>query len=111
MWWFVERKPRTETRENVYLMTIVSREPRQIAGFDVAYDKSPERIQAIVTVRRRLKIIGRTAFGATLTWFIRGVTCEIFTTRMTLLLSKASTLICGITSRFWLAEVAVFHTA
>ena len=48
LYWFVERKPRTETCENVYLMTMVSREPRQIAGFDIAFDKSPERIQAIV---------------------------------------------------------------
>jgi len=29
-------------------MTMVSREPRQIVGFDVAFDKSPERIQAMV---------------------------------------------------------------
>jgi IS1 family transposase len=48
LYWFVERKPRTETRENVYLMTMVSRKPRQIVGFDVARDKSPERIQKIV---------------------------------------------------------------
>ena len=48
LYWFIERKPRTETRENVYVMTMVSRQPRQIAGFDVAFDKSPERIQAIV---------------------------------------------------------------
>ena len=48
MYWFIERKPRTETRENVYLMTMVSREPRQIVGHDVAFDKSPIRIQAIV---------------------------------------------------------------
>jgi len=48
LYWFVERKARTETRENVYLMTMVSRLPRQIVGFDVARDKSRERIQAIV---------------------------------------------------------------
>ena len=48
LYWFIERKPRTETRENVYVMTMVSREPRQIAGFDVAFDKSPARIQQIV---------------------------------------------------------------
>jgi IS1 family transposase len=48
LYWFVERKPRTETRENVYVMTMVSREPRQIVGFDVARDKSPARIQAMV---------------------------------------------------------------
>ena len=48
LYWFVERKGSSETRENVYLMTMVSREPRQILGFDVARDKSPERIQAMV---------------------------------------------------------------
>jgi len=29
-------------------MTLVSRKPRQIVGFDVARDKSPKRIQAII---------------------------------------------------------------
>ena len=48
LYWFIERKPRTKTRENVYLMTMVSRNPRQIVGFDVAFDKSPDRIQRIV---------------------------------------------------------------
>ena len=48
LYWFVERKARPKTRENVYFMTMVSRVPRQIVGFDVAFDKSPARIQAIV---------------------------------------------------------------
>jgi len=48
LYWFVFGKPRTETRENVYLTTLVSRSPRQIVGFDIAYDKAPERIQKIV---------------------------------------------------------------
>jgi len=48
LYWFIERKAHTETRENVYLMTMISRDPRQIMGFDVARDKSPNRIQAIV---------------------------------------------------------------
>jgi len=48
LYWFLERKSRTETRENIYLMTMISREPRQIVGFDFARDKSPGRIQAIV---------------------------------------------------------------
>ena len=48
LYWFLNKKPKTQTRENVYLMTMVSRKPRQIVGFDVAYDKSPDRIQAIV---------------------------------------------------------------
>ena len=48
LYWFVERKARSETRENVYAMTMISRNPRQIVGFSVAADKSPERIQTIV---------------------------------------------------------------
>jgi IS1 family transposase len=48
LYWFIGRKGNGETRENVYVMTMVSREPRQIVGFDVAYDKSPQRIQQIV---------------------------------------------------------------
>jgi len=48
MYWFIGEKPKSETGENVYLMTMVSREPRQIVGFDAAFDKSPERIQQIV---------------------------------------------------------------
>jgi IS1 family transposase len=48
LYWFVEEKPRTETGENVYVMTTVSRNPRQIVSFDVAFDKSPPRIQSMV---------------------------------------------------------------
>ena len=48
MYWFIERKQRTKTRENVYIMTMVSRNPRQIVGYDAARDKSPERIQTMV---------------------------------------------------------------
>jgi IS1 family transposase len=48
LYWFVGEKPRTETRENVYVITMVSRSPRQIVSFDVAFDKSPSRIQSMV---------------------------------------------------------------
>ena len=48
LYWFVGKKAKTETRENIYVITMVSRLPRQIVGFDVALDKSPERIQKIV---------------------------------------------------------------
>ena len=48
LYWFIERKAHTETRENVYLMMMVSRQPRQIVGFDVARDKSAWHIQSIV---------------------------------------------------------------
>ena len=43
-------------RENVYIMTAVSRNPRQIVGFDVAFDKSAERIQNMVDAAPPAKV-------------------------------------------------------
>ena len=48
LYWFIGQKGKSKTRENVYLLTMVSLSPRQIVGFDVAWDKSPERIQRMV---------------------------------------------------------------
>jgi len=48
LYWFIQRKSKGETRENIYICTMISREPRQIVGFSVAADKSPQRIQKIV---------------------------------------------------------------
>jgi len=48
LYWFVGQKGRSETRENCYVIPVVSRNPRQIVGIDAAFDKSPERIQALV---------------------------------------------------------------
>ena len=48
LYWFLEYKPRTETRENIYIMTMVSREPRQIIGHVVSRDKTSKTIQKMV---------------------------------------------------------------
>ena len=48
LYWFVGQKGSSETRENCYVIPIVSRQPQQIVGIDAAFDKSPERIQALV---------------------------------------------------------------
>jgi hypothetical protein len=48
LYWFIGQKGTSETRENCYIIPIVSRLLRQIVGIDAAYDKSPERIQALV---------------------------------------------------------------
>ena len=48
LYWYIGRKKPSELRENVYIMTTVNRNPRQILGFDVAFDKSAERIQNMV---------------------------------------------------------------
>ena len=48
LYWYLEYKPRTETRENVYIMTMVSRKPRQIVGHVVSRDKLSKTIQRMV---------------------------------------------------------------
>ena len=48
MYHFIERKANSETRENIYVTSLISRAPRQVVGFAVAFDKSPERLQSIV---------------------------------------------------------------
>lgn len=48
LYWFINQKPRTNTRENIYIITMVSRKPRQIAGYCVSMDKSSQTIQKIV---------------------------------------------------------------
>lgn len=48
LYWFINEKPKTETKENAYVMTMVTRTPRTIAGFEVAQDKAASRIQSIV---------------------------------------------------------------
>lgn len=36
LYWFIEKKPHTETHENTYVFIMVSRESRQLVGFDVS---------------------------------------------------------------------------
>ena len=48
LYWFLECKPRTETRENIYIMTMVNRELRQITGHVVSCDKTSRTIQKMV---------------------------------------------------------------
>ena len=76
LYWFIGHKGKSKTRENVYLLTMVSRSPRQIVRFDVAWDKSPERIQRMVD---------------------KAPPSEMYTIKATHLLLRALTRICGIT--------------
>lgn len=45
LYWFIDRK---NTAKTVYVITMVNRQPRQILGFDVAFDKTSQRIQKII---------------------------------------------------------------
>ncbi len=48
LYWFIGKKSNFKTRENVYLITMISRNPHLIVSFDVVSDQSSERIQNIV---------------------------------------------------------------
>lgn len=48
LYWFIERKNTEKACKNIYVITMVSRQPRQILGFDVAFNKTSERIQKII---------------------------------------------------------------
>jgi len=48
LYWFINKKERSKTRENTYVMTMISREPRQIVSFDVQFNRSAFCLQGIV---------------------------------------------------------------
>ena len=48
LYWFINRKGSSETRENVYVITMVRRNPRQIVGYSVTTEKTSANIQEIV---------------------------------------------------------------
>jgi len=48
LYWYINKKSKSKTRENAYIMTMISRVPRQIVGFEVQLDKSSFRLQGIV---------------------------------------------------------------
>ena len=48
LYWYIGQKAKTATKENVYLILLINREPRQIVGFAVSKDKSAKTIQRIV---------------------------------------------------------------
>ena len=48
LYWFEGRKPRTKTRENVYIIALVNRNPRHILGYSVSGDNSAQTLQSVV---------------------------------------------------------------
>ena len=45
---FINERPRTETRENTYVIPLISRFPRQIVSFAVEESKSAKELQSVV---------------------------------------------------------------
>ena len=60
LWHFVGKRPRTETRENVYIMTMTGCNPRQVIGFLASFTKTAVEIQGIVDGAPPAKNIART---------------------------------------------------
>ena len=48
IYWFIERKAKTKTRENVYICLQISRNPRQIVSFSVETELSAKNLQKLV---------------------------------------------------------------
>lgn len=48
LYWFIKRKERTKNRSNCYIMTMYSRSPRQIVGYDVDKSVTTKAVQGIV---------------------------------------------------------------
>ena len=63
LYWFLEYKSRTETRENIYIMTMVSRKPRQIVGHVVSWDKTSRTIQRMVDAAPEAEIYCTDGYG------------------------------------------------
>ena len=63
LYWFLEYKPRTETRENIYIMTMVSRKPRKIVGHVVSWDKTSRTIQRMVDAAPEAEIYCTDGYG------------------------------------------------
>ena len=62
LYWLLERRAQTKTCKNLYIMTLVSRSPRQIVGYLVSLDKSAETIQKMMdkaTLARRSRCFPR----------------------------------------------------
>lgn len=63
LYWFINQKPRTKTRENIYIITMVSRKPRQIMGYRVSRDKSAETMQRMVDTAPTMKTYCTDGYG------------------------------------------------
>ena len=48
LYWFIKRKEMTKTRENTYVITMISRIPRQIVGFNVDSSVKSRVLQEMV---------------------------------------------------------------
>ena len=63
LYWFLNRKPPTKTQENVYIITMASRQPRQIIGHVVSRNKSSETIQRMVDAAPEMKTYCTDGYG------------------------------------------------
>lgn len=56
LFWFIKRKERTRTRENTYIILLISTSPRQILGYYAGKYRNAEEMQKIVDEAPRAKV-------------------------------------------------------
>ncbi len=92
LYWFVESKSWTQTRENLCIMTMVSRKPRQTVGYLISRNKSPESSNRwlMPPLRRNIMV----PMDTLCTWmrFFQESTFAMSATKMTLSRWKVSML-------------------
>lgn len=64
LYWLLERRAQTKTCKNLYIMTLVSRSPRQIVGYLVSLDKSAETIQKMMDKASAAKLYCMDGYSA-----------------------------------------------
>ena len=110
LYWFLEYKPRTETRENIYIMTMVSREPRQIIGHVVSRDKTSRTIQKMVDAAPDAERYCTDGYSGYLDVVFPGKHIfNIHNKNDTFTVERVSMLICAIISQLWHAAAGVFR--
>lgn len=48
LFWYIKKKPHSQTRENIYIIPLISRKPRQIIGYAVSESRTKEVMQEVV---------------------------------------------------------------
>lgn len=71
LYWFIDEKVKTETRESAHVMTMVSRTPYRTVNFDAAFDKAPVHTRRCLMITRKQSIIAYTVIGNMLILFIQ----------------------------------------
>lgn len=109
LFWFLECKPRTQTRETICIMTMVSREPQQIIGPVVSRDKNSGTIQKIIDAAPDAERYCTDGYSGYLDAVFPGKHIFNIHNKNTPSPWRASMLICAMISLLWHGAADVFR--